>query len=163
MPSQRQEQILKTLVEHYIHIAETIGSELLKKESGFSLSPATIRNELQELTEQGFITQPHTSAGSVPTNKGYQYFIQVIFSTKEEHISNFILKEIELAKSKIDQELALARELTQTLEQLSGALEFNRIEENVMLNILKIIAPSRTTYEKNISLINEVLKELENL
>ena len=163
MISGRQEQILKTLVEQYINIAEPIGSELLKKEGGFDLSPATIRNELQELTEQGFITQPHTSAGRVPTNKGYQYFIQVIFSTKEEQIPNFILKEIELAKSKIDQELALARELTQTLEQLSGALEFNRIEENVMLNILKIIAPSRTTYEKNISLINEVLKELENL
>lgn len=161
MISERQEKILKSLIEQYINIAEPVGSEHLKKEGGFDLSPATIRNELQELTELGFITQPHTSAGRVPTNKGYEYFIEVIFSDRQEdHIPHFILREIETAKEKIEKELALARELTQTLEELSQSLRLNHIEEHAMLNILKIITPSRTTYDRNMNVINDLIREL---
>ncbi len=157
----RQRKILQTLIEQYINEAQPISSEFLKKEGGFAFSPATIRNELQELAQQGYISQPHTSAGRVPTNKGYRYFIEIVFSTKEERIPDFILKEIESTKEKIEKELSLAKELTETLQELSGALSFNRIEENMLFNILKIMSPSRINYTKNMSLINDIIKEIE--
>ena len=77
MITQRQEKILNSLVKEYIDRAEPISSELLKKKCNLDVSPATIRNELQELTERGYITQPHTSAGRIPTEKGYRYFIEI--------------------------------------------------------------------------------------
>ena len=160
--TERQEKILNSLIREYINIAEPISSDLLKKRGNWDISPATIRNEMQQLTEQGYITQPHTSAGRIPTNKGYKYFVEITFSGKIEKFPNFILKEISITKEKIDKELALAQELTDSLAQISSTLDFARIEEDMLFDILKIIGPSRTTYDKNISLINELLKKIEN-
>ena len=78
MITDRQRKILDYLIKEYIEIAEPVSSDLLKKKCGLSISGATIRNELQELMEQGYIAQPHTSAGRVPTNKGYKFFIEQI-------------------------------------------------------------------------------------
>lgn len=72
----RCQQILKALVEEYIERAEPISSGFLAEEyQGWHISPATIRNELMELNEEGYIEQPHTSAGRVPTAKGYRFFV----------------------------------------------------------------------------------------
>ena len=75
MLTQRQEKILESLIREYIERARPVGSEVLEKRYRFGLSPATIRNEMQELTQQGFIFQPHISAGRVPTDKGYRFFV----------------------------------------------------------------------------------------
>lgn len=161
MLTERQERILNNLIKEYIGRAEPISSKLLKKKSGLDISPATIRNELQELTEKGYVTQPHTSAGRIPTNKGYKYFVKITF-TREEKFSNFILKEVEETKQKIDRELRLTKELARSLTEISSVLDFNKIEENMLFDVLKIIGPSRTTYNKNIDLIKELIEELED-
>ena len=103
MITDRQRQILNSLIQEYLKITEPISSELLKEKCGLSVSPATIRNELQELTELGYITQPHTSAGRVPTNKGYRYFVQITFTTRPES-TKFIFGKLEETKQKIDKE-----------------------------------------------------------
>ncbi len=161
MITERQEQILNLLIKEYIDIAEPISSDLLKKRFNLDVSPATIRNELQELTEQGYVTQPHTSAGRVPTNKGYKYFIDIVFI--ENETPNFISREIEIAKQKIEKELKLAQELTKSLTEISTTLSYTRFQDkDNIFEMLKIIGPSRTTYDKNIDLMKELIRELEN-
>jgi len=158
----RQEKILNTLIKEYIDIAEPISSDLLKKRCRLDISPATIRNEMQELTEQGYIKQPHTSAGRIPTNKAYRYFVDTIFSGEAE-IPSFIFKEIEVVKQIIEKELQQAHELTKSLTEISTTLSYVKLEDkNNIFEVLRIMGPSKTTHDKNVGLISELLKELEN-
>ena len=71
----RAQILLKTLVEHYISDGQPIGSRTLLQHSGLDVSPATIRNVMSDLEHLGFIASPHTSAGRVPTQKGYRLFV----------------------------------------------------------------------------------------
>jgi heat-inducible transcriptional repressor len=74
--SERKERILKAIVEEYTRHARPVASETLLREYGMSVSSATIRNEMAELEAEGFIYQPHTSAGRIPSEQGYRYFVQ---------------------------------------------------------------------------------------
>jgi heat-inducible transcriptional repressor len=73
--SDREHNILEAVVRNYILSATPTGSRFLSKQAEFDLSPASIRNIMSDLEERGFITQPHTSAGRVPTDKGYRYYV----------------------------------------------------------------------------------------
>jgi len=77
-PSDRAQQLLRTLVECYVRDGQPVGSRTLTRESGLSLSAATIRNVIADLEEHGFVSSPHTSAGRVPTDKGYRYFVNAL-------------------------------------------------------------------------------------
>lgn len=72
----RQELLLKLIVESYIKTAEPVGSNFLVIKSGLDISAPTIRNEMRELEEAGYLTHPHTSAGRIPTELGYQYYVE---------------------------------------------------------------------------------------
>src|SRR5258708_22757699 len=74
--SERKQQILRALVEEYIHTATPVASETLVRKYGFNFSSATVRNELVGLEEANLIHQPYTSAGRVPTDLGYRYFVE---------------------------------------------------------------------------------------
>ncbi|MFA5746712.1 MAG: hypothetical protein WC926_01385 [Candidatus Paceibacterota bacterium] len=78
MLSERQEQILDLLIQEYIDSAEPVSSQSIEKKHKFGISPATIRIEMQKLTGSGYLCQPHTSAGRVPTDKGYRFFVDRI-------------------------------------------------------------------------------------
>jgi len=82
--TERQEQILNTIVQEYINSVQPVSSQLLEKKYNFGISPATIRIEMQELTNTGFIFQPHTSAGRIPTDKGYRFFVDNIIESNIE-------------------------------------------------------------------------------
>jgi len=73
--TERQKAILNSVVGEYINSAQPVSSQLLEKRYDFGICPATIRIEMQKLTDAGFIYQPHTSAGRVPTDKGYRFFV----------------------------------------------------------------------------------------
>ena len=75
MITDRQGEILNRIVQDYIAKAQPVSSQLLEKKHKFGLSPATIRNEMQKLTDEGYLFQPHTSAGRVPTDRGYRFFV----------------------------------------------------------------------------------------
>ncbi len=79
----RQKLILAAIVEDYIRSAEPVGSRTLSKHQDFQLSPATIRNEMADLEELGYLDQPHTSAGRVPSQKGYRYYVDHLATRKE--------------------------------------------------------------------------------
>jgi len=74
--TERQKQILSAIIEQYAEVASPVGSSLLAKV--FGVSSATIRAEMAQLEEMGFIQQPHTSSGRVPTDKGYRFYVNVI-------------------------------------------------------------------------------------
>lgn len=71
----RQQEIFNLIVEEYIKTAEPVGSRVLVKKRKLNFSPATARNEMAELEEAGYLFQPHTSAGRVPTDKGYRFYV----------------------------------------------------------------------------------------
>src|ERR687891_778662 len=78
----RAQQLLKLLVQHYIRDGQPVGSRTLSRDVGLSLSAATIRNVMADLEELGFVTSPHTSAGRVPTDKGYRFFVDTLLKFK---------------------------------------------------------------------------------
>ena len=78
VPSERSRQILRVLVDQYIRNGQPVGSRTLAKKSRLALSPATIRNVMADLEDLGFVASPHTSAGRVPTAKGYRFFIDTL-------------------------------------------------------------------------------------
>src|SRR5690606_9992635 len=80
--SERAQILLKTLVERYIADGQPVGSRALSKYSGLDLSPASIRNVMADLEEAGFIASPHTSAGRVPTARGYRFFVDTLLTVK---------------------------------------------------------------------------------
>lgn len=81
-PTSRQTQILKAIVEEYISTAEPVASEQLEKKHNLGVSPATIRNEMAHLSEQGFLHQPHTSAGRIPTPQGLRFYVDHLMQEK---------------------------------------------------------------------------------
>src|SRR6201994_319826 len=82
MLDRRGQILLKTLVERYIAEGEPVGSRALSPHSGLDLSPATIRNVMADLEEMGFVASPHTSAGRVPTPKGYRFFVDTLLTVR---------------------------------------------------------------------------------
>ena len=79
---QRAQILLKTLIEHYISDGQPIGSRTLLQHSGLDVSPATIRNVMSDLEQLGFIASPHTSAGRIPTQKGYRLFVDSLLTVQ---------------------------------------------------------------------------------
>src|SRR6187549_735710 len=82
MLDDRAKLLLKALVERYIADGTPVGSRTLSKASGLELSPATIRNVMADLEELGLITSPHTSAGRIPTARGYRLFVDTMLTAK---------------------------------------------------------------------------------
>jgi heat-inducible transcriptional repressor len=82
MLSERAQSLLKILVERYIAEGQPVGSRALSRFSSLELSPATIRNVMADLEEMGFVSSPHTSAGRVPTPKGYRFFVDTLLTVR---------------------------------------------------------------------------------
>ena len=82
----RKKQILKVVVEDYVRTAEPVGSKAIAAEMG-GVSSATIRNELSDLTELGYLEQPHTSAGRVPSPKGYRLYVNELMERQRLSIA----------------------------------------------------------------------------
>lgn len=80
--SERQQNILRLVIEEYIATAEPVGSQTLTDNTTLNVSAATIRNELRDLEDLGFLTHPHTSAGRIPTEQGYQYYVDKLMVPK---------------------------------------------------------------------------------
>lgn len=80
----RQQQILEVIVREYVDTAQPVSSRILNKKYKLSTSSATIRAEMKKLEEEGYLYQPHTSAGRIPTDKGYRFFINSLMESKKE-------------------------------------------------------------------------------
>ena len=86
--SERQLTILDAIIRNYLATGEPVGSRTISKYTDLNLSSATIRNEMSDLEEMGYIVQPHTSAGRIPSDKGYRLYVDDMMSEKEQNITN---------------------------------------------------------------------------
>ena len=80
---ERGAQVLRLVVEDYIEMAEPVGSRTISKKMGQALSPATIRNIMADLEEMGYLCQPHTSAGRIPTGAGFRYYVNHLLARRQ--------------------------------------------------------------------------------
>lgn len=118
MLDDRTRILFKTLVERYITDGQPVGSRVLSKFSGLELSPATIRNVMADLEEAGFIASPHTSAGRVPTARGYRLFVDSLLSVQPPAQQQLAAMEVALHGSQSVQ----PQQLIQTASQLLSGL-----------------------------------------
>src|SRR6476659_8911079 len=81
-PSERSKRVLSALVREYISSGEPVASSLLVRAGGLGVSAATVRNVLARLESEGFVQQPHTSAGRVPTDLGYRFYVDLLLESK---------------------------------------------------------------------------------
>jgi len=91
--SSRRLEILRAIVDEYVATQEPVGSKSIADHHGLGISPATIRNEMAVLEDEGLITQPHTSAGRIPTDLGYRVFVDKLTTVKQ--LSTAERREIE--------------------------------------------------------------------
>ncbi|MBI3347061.1 MAG: heat-inducible transcriptional repressor HrcA [Burkholderiales bacterium] len=114
MLDERSKSLLKTLVERYIADGQPVGSRTLSKASGLELSPATIRNVMADLEELGLIASPHTSAGRIPTARGYRLFVDTMLTAQPGLIG------VETAQLQPDQPQRVIASAAQMLSNLSS-------------------------------------------
>mgnify|MGYP000882222750 CR=1 FL=1 len=111
--NERTQHLLKVLVERYIRDGQPVGSRTLARDAGLDLSPATIRNVMADLEDLGYLQSPHTSAGRVPTARGYRLFIDALLNVPPlDH------REVEILRRRIDQPVQNSAELARTVSDL---------------------------------------------
>ncbi|MDI6890877.1 MAG: heat-inducible transcriptional repressor HrcA [Thermodesulfovibrionales bacterium] len=120
MLDERSKKVLCAVVQNYIDFPDPVGSRTVAKRYSFGLSPATIRNIMADLEEMGFLTQPHTSAGRVPTDRGYRFYVDSLVAGGDYYLNIDILQELykRLKALKNDIDMFLG-ETTKTLSMLS--------------------------------------------
>jgi heat-inducible transcriptional repressor len=115
--SERAQLLLKALIESYIRDGQPVGSRTLSRDSGLSLSSATIRNVMADLEDLGFVASPHTSAGRIPTDKGYRLFVDSLLKIKP--LQN---EEIEGLERRLKNDAHNGRALVQTVSQMLSSV-----------------------------------------
>ena len=90
----RKKKILKAIIKTYMETGEPVGSRTISKYTDLNVSSATIRNEMSDLTDLGYIVQPHTSAGRIPSDKGYRLYVDELMQEKEDEIEELSLIHI---------------------------------------------------------------------
>lgn len=130
--TERQEKILNRVIQDYINLAQPISSEFLEKKYDFGICPATIRIEMKKLTDDGFLQQPHTSAGRVPTDKGYRLFVDQLL-TKEFFEKNKDFSVGEGIEEEISDPLFLIQSLTKNLAHFSSSLALSYLTREKLL------------------------------
>jgi len=143
MLDERSKMLMKALVERYIADGQPVGSRTLSKESGLDLSPATIRNVMSDLEDLGLIVSPHTSAGRIPTARGYRLFVDTMLTVQQGHMAAH-----SLAPDQPQKVISNAANLLSNLSQFVGVviaprrtsafrhIEFLRLSERRLLVII---------------------------
>jgi len=147
---ERAQQLLRVLVESYVRDGQPVGSRSLSRDSGMNLSAATIRNVMADLEEGGFVASPHTSAGRIPTPKGYRFFVETLLRVQplEQAAEADIRRRLGVAEDSRAL-VSAASKLLSSLTQMAGLvtlpstdaasvtqIEFVALSENRVLAIL---------------------------
>jgi heat-inducible transcriptional repressor len=158
MLDDRSRNLLKTLIERYIAEGQPVGSRALSKFSGLDLSPATIRNVMADLEEMGLVASPHTSAGRIPTPKGYRLFVDSLLTVQPLQPNQAAMLEGQLQADAPHRVMSHAAELLSSLSSFAGVvvtprrgsvfrhLEFLRLGERRVLLI--VVSPEGEVHNR---------------
>lgn len=139
MLTERQKMILNAIVDDYIRSAEPVGSRSISKRSGVGFSPATIRNEMADLEDLGFLEQPHTSAGRVPSTKGYRYYVDHLVKLGEvseqelDRIRTFLADKMNQMEQVIQHAAAILSNMTNYTSIVLGPETFSNTLKHFQL------------------------------
>jgi len=125
---ERAQHLLRILIETYIRDGQPVGSRALSRESGLQLSSATVRNVMADLEELGFVASPHTSAGRIPTDKGYRFFVDTLLQLRplDEAASEQIRRQFEASREGSTDLIATVSQLLSSATQLAGVVTLPR-------------------------------------
>jgi heat-inducible transcriptional repressor len=139
MLTERQKIILQILVDDYIRSAEPVGSRTISKRPDISISSATIRNEMADLEELGFLEQPHTSAGRIPSQKGYRFYVDNLMqplNIEQEDVQSMrsmLLSQIDQMEQVVQQSATILSSLTNYTSIVLGPQMFTEKLRNIQL------------------------------
>ncbi|GHE92860.1 heat-inducible transcription repressor HrcA [Streptomyces griseoluteus] len=143
--SERRLQVLRAIVQDYVGTEEPVGSKALTERHSLGVSPATVRNDMAALEEEGFIAQPHTSAGRIPTDKGYRLFVDKLAGVKpmtapeRRAIQNFLEGAVDL-----DDVVARTVRLLAQLTRQVAVVQYPSLTRSTVRHVeLLSLAPAR--------------------
>jgi heat-inducible transcriptional repressor len=122
MLDDRAKTLLKALVERYIADGQPVGSRTLSRASGLELSPATIRNVMSDLEDLGLIASPHTSAGRIPTARGYRLFVDTMLTVQGLQLTGSAALEPQLVHDQPQRVIVNAAQLLSNLSSFVGVI-----------------------------------------
>ncbi len=168
----RRQAILGLLIREYIKTAEPVGSQILVENYRLQISPATVRNEMAELEGKGYVEQPHTSAGRVPTDKGYRFYVDNLMGNKK--LSKKEEKELKLAAEKNKEKRQFTKGIAKSISRCSNNLgicgfpEMQDFFSSGFSQLFKEVELMRTdnafeVLESTLSFLDEFDQEMEKL
>ena len=145
---ERKEKILNAIIKHYLETGEPVGSRAISKKTDLALSSATIRNEMADLEELGYIVQPHTSAGRVPSDKGYRFYVDHLIESKNQEVAeikDLMIERTEKMEKVLKQVVKMLANDTQYATMISAPsvrgnrlkfVQLSAVDENQILSVV---------------------------
>ena len=165
---ERKTKILQAIIRNYLETGEPVGSRTISKYTDLNLSSATIRNEMADLEELGYILQPHTSAGRIPSDKGYRFYVDTMMEEKEREVVE--MKEMLLERQ--DKMEVLLKQVAKVLAQNTNYatmisapqthhnklkfIQLSRVDAN---QLLAVIVGEGNVIKNNILSVNQELSD----
>lgn len=137
LPNERAQYLLKVLIQRFIRDGQPVGSRTLSRDSGLDLSPATIRNVMADLEELGFVSSPHTSAGKVPTPRGYRLFVDTLVRYKQPKNDDIRKLQAQFEKQfhNSDEMLDAVSNLLSKITSMAGVVTIPRAHQALLRQI----------------------------
>lgn len=164
MLSERQQTIFQDVVQRYIHDAHPVGSQMLLDDAKLDVSPATVRNDMGDLEDRGYLFQPHTSAGRIPTEKGWRYYLDTFLKDKE--VAKTTQDElVKVVKAYRHSKHELLKHLAQSLADLTAHAVFVAFSPNdtYYTGISKLFSQPEFDEVDMIRAISEVVDHLDDV
>jgi heat-inducible transcriptional repressor len=145
---ERKEKILHAIIQNYLETGEPVGSRTISKATDLNLSSATIRNEMSDLEELGYIVQPHTSSGRIPSDKGYRFYVDHLIADKDREVTE--IKEMMIEKTE-----KMEKVLKQVVKILANNTQYGAMitAPSVQKNRLKFIQLSAVDDHQILSVV----------
>lgn len=165
---ERKKKILQAVIRNYLETGEPVGSRTISKYTDLNLSSATIRNEMADLEEMGYILQPHTSAGRIPSDKGYRLYVDTMMEEKEREVvemKEMLVERQDKMETLLKQVARVLAQNTQYATMISAPqtkrnklkfIQLSRVEAN---QVLAVIVTEGNIIKNNILPVDEELND----
>ncbi len=165
---ERKTKILQAIIRNYLETGEPVGSRTISKYTDLNLSSATIRNEMADLEEMGYILQPHTSAGRIPSDKGYRFYVDTMMEEKEREVvemREMLVERQDKMETLLKQVAKILAQNTQYATMISAPqthrnkvkfIQLSRVDDN---QILAVIVVEGNVIKNNILSVSETLSD----
>ena len=174
---ERKKKILQAVIRNYLETGEPVGSRTISKYTDLNLSSATIRNEMADLEEMGYILQPHTSAGRIPSDKGYRFYVDALMEEKEREVvemKDMLVERQDKMETLLKQVAKVLAQNTQYATMVSAPqvkrnklkfIQLSRVDANQLLAIIVVEGNviKNNILNVNVDLSDETLLKLNIL